>query len=308
MNASDRASSSTLIVPVTEDFVLNAGSWHQAIDQDRRLIAYVDPPPVPMFEQVAKYLEAKPLPCAGYVRLVDEARAAVAVCLRWGSYFAVLADASRPFSPDVRDERVSQIDDDEMARMNIEISSAIQWWLTLKGSDEQGYAEFLQRALAYLPLGRKTVMRSPEGDVLRDCATAAMADAVGRAWPAERLEHDLRLAETHGVRAIANTIALLSWRNGPIEDVHAGHSSAHALNERRVLLRGEKAIVRQAQDVLLDALEAMEHMVLDGAWPPPAGRVLPFMRPFCHPHSWTYTGQNREVRIPLRANSVHGSL
>jgi hypothetical protein len=32
----------------------------------------------------------------------------VAICLRWGSYFALLADASRPFSPDVRDETVSQ--------------------------------------------------------------------------------------------------------------------------------------------------------------------------------------------------------
>jgi hypothetical protein len=255
-----------------------------------------------MFQQVVDHIEAKPRPADRYVRLADEARAAGAVCLRWGSYFALLADSSRPFSPDAWNENTSQIADDEMARMNIEISAAIQWWLTLKGSDEQRYTQLVQRALAYLPLGRKTVTRSPEGDVLRECATAAMANAVRLAWHAEHLEGDLRLAGTHGVRAIANTIALLSWRNGPVENVHAGRRSGHRFNERRVLPRDEKAIIRQVQDVLHAALNTIEHMTLDNAWPPPPERVLPFMRPFCHPRDWSYTEQSRVVELPMRTN------
>ena len=175
-----------------------------------------------MFRQVVDYLETKPSPADRYVRPADEARAAVAVCLRWGSYFAALVDASRPFSPHAWDENTSQIADNEMARLNIEISAAIQWWLTLKGSDDQRYTELVQRALTHLPVGRKTVTRVPEGDVLAECAASAMATAVQRAWPEEMLERDLELAREYGVRTIANTVTLLSWRNGPVEDVHAG--------------------------------------------------------------------------------------
>jgi hypothetical protein len=287
---------------VEDDFVLDVGSWLQIVNEHQRLVTRIAPPPVPMFRQVVDYLEAKPQLPDGYVRLADEARAAVAVCVRWGSYFAALADVSRPFSPDVRDENTSQIADGEMARMNIEISAAIQWWLTLKGSDERRYAQLVRRALAYLPLERKTVTRSPEGDVLRGCATTAMATAVRLAWSTEHLERDLKLAVTHGVRAIANTITLLAWRNGPVENVHAGRRLGHRFNERRVLPRDEKAIIRQAQNVLHAALNAVEHMAFDGAWPPPPVRVLPFMRPFCHPRDWSYTEQSRVVELPLRAN------
>jgi hypothetical protein len=80
-----------------------------------------------MFQQVVAYLEAKPVPLGGTMRRADEARAAVAVCLRWGSYFAVLADPARPDAPSIDDGQVSQIDDEEMARMNIEISAGVAW-------------------------------------------------------------------------------------------------------------------------------------------------------------------------------------
>jgi hypothetical protein len=289
-------------VSVEDDLVLDAGSWLQTLDEDQRSVTRVIPPSRPMFRQVVDHLEAQPLPASGFVRLADEARATVAVCLRWGSYFALLADSSRPFSPDAWDENTSQIADDEMARMNIEISAAIQWWLTLKFSDEQRYRQLVQRALTCLPLGRKTVTRSPEGNVLAECASAAVATAVQRAWSVERLERDLRLAGTNGVRVIANTMTLLSWRNGPVEKIHAGRRFGHRFNERRVLPRDEKAIIRQAQNVLCVALQAVEQMTLDGAWPPSAQRVLPFMRPFCHPRDWSYSEQSRVVELPLRTN------
>jgi len=147
---------------------------------------------------------------------------AVAVCLRWGSYFAALVDASRPFSSHAWDENTSHIADNEMARLNIEISAAIQWWLTLKGSDDQRYTELVQRVLTHLPVGQKTVTRVPEGDVLADCAASAMATAAQRAWHKAFLERDLALAREYGIRTIANTVTLLSWRNGPVENVHAG--------------------------------------------------------------------------------------
>lgn len=120
------------------------------------------PQPDPCSDKWLTTLEAKPRPADRYVRLADEARATVAVCLRWGSYFAVLATR------------------------------------------------------------------------------------VQRAWSVEMLERGLRLAGTHGVRVIANTMTLLSWRNGPVEKVHAGQRFDHGFNERRVLPRDEKAIIRHA--------------------------------------------------------------
>jgi hypothetical protein len=159
-----------------------------------------------MFQQVVEYLEAKPVPAAGTMRRADEARAAVAVCLRWGSYFAVLADPARPDAPNIDDGQVSQIDDEEMARMNIEISAGVAWWLTLAGSDERRYEDLVARALAYLPTGRKTVSALPSGDVLLTATVPQLAAALHRQWPADRLERDMQTAANHGIRVIANTI------------------------------------------------------------------------------------------------------
>jgi hypothetical protein len=137
MPTSELPSDGTLRVRVTDDFVLDGGAWKLTEDQKGRPVARITPPTTPMFQQIIAYLEAKPVPRGGSSRRADEARAAVAVCLRWGSYFAVLADPSRPDSYNINDEQVSQIDNEEMARMNIEISAALAWWLSLFGSDDR---------------------------------------------------------------------------------------------------------------------------------------------------------------------------
>jgi len=175
-----------------------------------------------MFQQVVEYLEAKPVPRGGNMRRADEARAATAVCVRWGSYFAVLADPVRPPAPNIDDEQVSQIDDSEMARMNIEISAALAWWFTLCRSDEKRYWDLVHRTLAYLPSGPKTVSASQAADALLACSTTVMAADVRRNWPADRLKQDLAIAANHGIRVVANAVTLRAWRNGPIEAAHAG--------------------------------------------------------------------------------------
>jgi len=300
MSTRDRAPRGNITVRITDDLVLSAGSWHQTLDDHNRPIAHIEPPAVPMFAQVVEYLEAKSLPRDSYVRLADEARAAVTICIRVGSYFAVLSDASRPFSPNVHDERASHIEDDEMARMNIEISAAIEWWLNLKGTDQQRYRHLVQLALQYLPLGRKSVTRSSHGDILWGYSLKAVATEVKRGWATERLEEYLHLAAKHPVRIIANSVTHVSWRNGPIENIHAGRSVGHAMNERRILPRDEKAIIRQAQDGLYGALRGVETLIFDEAWPPPPDRVLPFLMPHIRPSGWSYSEQSCVVALPLR--------
>jgi hypothetical protein len=287
-------------VRVTDDLALDGGEWNLTGEQKGWIVATITPPAVPMFQQVVEYLETKPVPRGGNFQRADEARAAVAVCLRWGSYFAVLADPSRPDAPDIADEQVSQIDDDEMARMNIEISAALEWWLTLRGEDEQRYWDVVHRALEYLPAGPKTVGSLEHGDMLLVCTMPDMAAQVRRSWPAERLDRDLEAAASHGIRVIANTITHVAWRNGPIEDVHAGRFHGYDFDRRRVPLKAEKAIIRQAQSGFSIGLKAVDFLKYDNSWPPPAERVLPFLHGLVGPFGWSHTELSCPVELPLR--------
>ena len=289
-----------LRVRVSEELTLDAGAWQITNDPDYGPVAVIVPPDVPMFLQVVEFVESKPVPPGYRMWRTDEARAATAVCVRWGSYFAVIADATKPLAPRVAERGVSQIDDDEMARMNVEISAAIQWWLTLAGSDQRRYWDLVHRTLATIPAGPKTVRTRPESRCLFACAAEELAVALRHAWPKETLQESLELAANHGVRIIANTITLQAWRNGPIEDVHAGTFAGYGLEECRLGAGEEKAVIRQAQSSMRDALKGFDLLKYSGAWPPPAERVLPFMTAFLWPSSWTYTEQSRTVELPLR--------
>ena len=89
-------------------------------------------------------------------------------------------------------------------------------------------------------------------------------------------------------------------RNGPIENVHAGRYVGYGLNERRVLPKAEKSIIRHAQNGLFSGLKAADYLKYDGAWPPPAERVLPFMHGLIGPRGWSCTELSRVVELPLR--------
>jgi hypothetical protein len=234
------------------------------------------------------------------MRRQEEARAAVAVCLRWGSYFALLADLSRPAASDIDNDQISQIDDDEMARMNIEISAALAWWLTRRGVDDGRYWNLVHRALAYLPCGLKTVSALERADILLVCTVPDLATQVRNSWSADRLDQALSAAETHGIRILANTITHLAWRNGPVEKVHAGRFEGYAFGNRRVPVQDEKAIIRQAQGGFCAGLKAADYLKYDDAWPPPAERVLPFMHGLVGPSGWSLTEESRTIEVALR--------
>ena len=127
-----------------------------------------------------------------------------------------------------------------------------------------------------------------------------MADEVRRSWAADRLREALAVAEEHGIRVIANAITLRAWRNGPVEDVHAGWGEGYELGTRRILPRAGKAIIRQAQDGMYAGLKAVDMLKYGGAWPPSAERVLPFLHPLVGPSRWSYTEQGQAVELPLR--------
>lgn len=300
MTEAETSNGGVFRVHVTDGLTLDGGAWHVTSDPDDGPVASLVPPDVPMFLQVVEYLQDKPIPSDRRMWRVDESRAATAVCVRWGSYFAVIADPARPLAPGVGEPHVSQIDDDEMARMNIEISAAIEWWLALAGSDQRQYWDLVHRVLAYIPCGPKTVKPRPESRCLFACAVEDLAVKIRHAWSKETLQEALNRAANHGVRLIANGITLQAWRNGPIEDIHAGWSAGYGLEERRVGTREEKAVIRQVQNSLQNALKGTDLLRCEGAWPPPAERVLPFMTPLLCSSDWTCVERSRTVRLPVR--------
>lgn len=58
--------------------------------------------------------------------------------LRWGSYLAVLLDRSKPVWSETNSGAASRISDEEMARINIEASAAVEEWIDLYRNDRGG--------------------------------------------------------------------------------------------------------------------------------------------------------------------------
>lgn len=106
-----------------------------------------------MFDQVLAMLETSKGKRGRAPTLKQESRAAVAVCLRWGTYLALLMDEARPPAPSVGRPEVSRVTDREMARINIESSANLARWLTLAHEDPRRYARIVHAAQV-LPLAQ----------------------------------------------------------------------------------------------------------------------------------------------------------
>lgn len=165
-----------LRVRVNDELVLDAGTCEDLAmpHGPERLIR---PPVTTLFHQVLAYLRAKSDPLKRpYGSMVGrEGVAAAAVVLRWGSHLAVLLDRDKPVWTEVHSASTSRICDQEMARINIEASAALAEWIDLYRADpgRRIYEQFVNRAVSYLPMPKKT-------SKLKFTAFAALADPTPR--------------------------------------------------------------------------------------------------------------------------------
>src|SRR5205085_2155029 len=108
-----------------------------------------------MYQQVLSYLEEatrdQKVPPKSQLHFGEVALATVAVCLRWGSYFAVLTNRDLPQWTAAFDPEVSCIGDGEMARINIEASAALAQWIDLMGGDQKHFRKMVKAAVQLLP-------------------------------------------------------------------------------------------------------------------------------------------------------------
>jgi hypothetical protein len=122
-----------LTVRVNDEFKLDAGQFVFVGESNDRPRVFT-PPAVTIFEQLLSYLDTKPLPPNSrfFPPVGQEGVAAAALCLRWGSYFAVLADRTKPLWSQDRSkelpEGISHISDSGMARAST-LRRQLRWQL-----------------------------------------------------------------------------------------------------------------------------------------------------------------------------------
>lgn len=291
----------SLRVRVNEDFALDAGWWEEVPAEGGAIRRCIHPPEPTMFEQVLHYLASLPQePCYTGLHIGEEAVAATAACLRWGSYLAVLADRDRTLSLQARQRGLSRIADSEMARINIEASAALAQWIDIMRTDWDHYLSLMwaarrlpmtlrraktdRQSLDLLALSQPEVEDTLMPRILSTWGSCARADA-----------------EAHPTRVLANAIINSCWHNGPIEDIHAGQCSTYALTQRRITPSEERRLIHTTASQLcrgILAVFALIHERSKRSWPE---RVLPFnLVPdlLVTPTGWSLKERTCQVWLP----------
>lgn len=309
----------TLRVQVKDVFTLDAGTL-VADDPRAGRDVVVRPPAVPMFDQVLSWLDEYPDVSPVTRRPADLAKATVATCLGWGSWLALLCDPRRE-RPEHLVPEISRIHDPEMARINVEASAALEQWLEIRRVEPDRFWQLVTKAVRWLPAMPDPGFDPEETARLRALAeqldveppplvdttipehtSPYRASALTRAWQAGQPEYFAeRQAEVtaHPTRVLANALINATFRNGPVESVHAGRAVDFPLDCRRVTLDERSHLLQRTVTQMLIALPAIDAMIEERgrSWP---DKVMPFhllSGDLVTPHGWTLTARSWEIAV-----------
>ena len=278
----DVAPDTGLWVVVTEHLRLNAGELFQKEDE-----LAVRPPRESLYGQLCTWLMQQPDPDIGYSAWVLGI-GATALCLRWGTYLCVLLDESKPIDPQTADPATSMIDDQEMMRINLEASSNLARLLVRLHTDEAAAWDLLRRAYAYLPMPQRRVRRNTEScEQILGCLTTF------------HQQHSSSPLPEYPYRTLANAIINLAYRNGPIEEIHAGKAGTYSLAHRRMTSRQSGKVMRFTAERLagiVGACPLWDDRLPDlPTWP---SRVAGLSSAFFYPRSWLLTQDTAHLSWP----------
>lgn len=286
-----------LKIRVNDELVLDAGHWKET-SEGRQIRC----PEKPLITQLLEYLGSKPEPDnRPSLGIGPQTVAAMAVCLRWGSYFAVLADQDKPVWSETRNTELSQIHDGEMARINIEASSALATWIELIRFHPEVYRRLARIALQQLPMTRKTTKMIKDPPHLIALANPQIADRLANAVDSKILDIARTEVQKAPSRVLANGIINFAWRNGPVEDIHAGQLSDYPLTHRRITPMQEKRLMAKTAGLMAQGLTAVFTLLREigpRSWPE---RVLPFqLVPYwmVTPKNWSMDKLTADVLLP----------
>jgi hypothetical protein len=301
----------SLTINVNDQCAIDAGYWQERVEEDKTPYRLISPPQTAMYRQVLSYLEEATkdmkAPAKSRLHFGEVAIATVAVCLRWGSYFAVLTKHDLPQWTVALDPAVSCIGDGEMARINIEASAALASWIDLMQADQQRFRKLVKAAVQLLPFPIAQLDESTYYERFRalgaiDSANGrrSLMEAFARDFGSERLEREKARALVHPARALANGILNEHWRNGSgIEDIHAGGiAPPRPLTQRRLTKAQEALLMQETAELFVPTLRALYSVVSkpsEETWPEQA---LPYALAFNAPADWSLDEQTREIALP----------
>jgi hypothetical protein len=296
-----------LEVIAKQGLTLYAGWWEE-VEDDGAVTRVVHPPPRghgTLFHQVVAYLDAHslwnqpPYPPTPY----QEALAATAVCLRWGSYLAVLADRRKPLDPRIKDETISHISDGEMGRINVEASAALAEWIDLRRQDAPRYNALVYRALEFLPFARYPISGLPEFSPFLSLASPQVAGRAGGSGTARSQAASMAMAdvESHPSRVFANALVKYAWcQDDPVEGTRAGSPGGYPLMRRRIGLLDQERLLQATAARLLEGVMALVAFQKESgvAW---SRQVMPYyfsQSGLIAARDWTLTEAPCEFSLP----------
>jgi hypothetical protein len=264
----------SLTINVNDQCAIDAGYWQECVEEDQTPYRLVSSPHTTMYRQVLSYLEEttrnEKIPPKSQLHFGEVAIATVAICIRWGSYFAVLTNHDLPQWTATFDPEVSCIGDGEMARINIEASAALSGWLDLMRADQPHFRKLVKAAVQLLPFpiaqldGATYYKRFRAFSVINSAkGRRFLMDGLVRDFGSEWLERERVRILVNPTRALANGILNEHWRNGSgIEDVHAGGiAPPRPLMQRRLTKAQEALLMQETAELFVPTMRALYHVV-----------------------------------------------
>ena len=237
----------------------------------------------------------------------EVAIATVALCIHWGSYFAVLANRDLPQWTAAFDPEVSCFGDGEMARINIEASAALSDWIDLMLADQPRFRRLVKAAVRLLPFPIAQLDGSTYYNRFRAFSAFNSAngrryliEAFARDFGSEWLEREMARVLVHPTRALANGILNEHWRNGSgIEDIHAGRiAPPRPLTQCRLTKAQEMLLMQETAELFVPTMRALYNVFSkpsEETWPEQA---LPYAIAFKPPADWSLDEQTRAIALP----------
>jgi hypothetical protein len=306
-----------LTVRVSGQLSLDAGTWEEHVDHNQKPYRLITPPATPMYEQLLAYLieatKGQKIQPQSALNFEEAAIATVAVCIRWGSYFAVLNNSELPLWS--ASKTTSCIGDSEMARINIEMSAALTQWISLIDSNNKLFRVLVKTAIQLLPFPSVTIDPTTYDREFRlstlfnlqqerEGLMSDMKQILGEDF-VERKRQSVQ-NNPHALRALANGLLLEFWRNGPIEDIHGGtmyvrpplRHVPRPLTQRRISPDAEKTVLAETTRRLVPMLRGLHSMITIKSEVTLIEKILPYAILFQSPNNWSMTERTRAVELP----------
>jgi hypothetical protein len=287
-----------LSVPIAESLNLEAGT----LDETAAPVTIL-PPAVSLFDQLLEWLSHRE--SSGRVRISTSeiGIGATALCLRWGSYLAVLLDERKPLDPSAVSEEISMVSDSEMKRINLEFSANLARLIRMLHEDETGCYRLLHLAYDHLVMPRLALKQ--RGEILE--ALRGLTSAAFWNWADPELKARMARARPilvrHPYRVLANSMALSAYRNGPVENLHSGRFTGYSLIHRRAGEGQSRELMRYTSEHLASVLPRFRpwkgNSVDSVPWPENLAGI--YVSPWFGARSWslTETCSHIDVESPL---------